>query len=135
MKYCGIKIIDDQHEQLMRAIAEARAAFNDTGDFCVLLKLLKAARHYAIVHFKTEESVMMRFKYFDASNHKKVHDSFIEVVNKAVDNFEKEGIVSDTLLTFLEKWLLEHVDVEAELFAKHFDVNNINVDSLEQIGV
>jgi len=104
----GVEIADKHHRNLIEII-------NELYD-----KLLKGAPHntinfyldrldlYVNTHFKAEEELMLKVKYPDYENHKKVHDSFVLELSKLKVQSETTSIGKD-LVIYLVTWLTKHI--------------------------
>ena len=108
----GVEIIDEQHRELFRR-------FNDLIDACHQHKgkekveeLLGFLDDYVITHFREEESLMDRYSYSDAEEHKEQHRYFKRKLKALQQDLLKDGpnlnLVVNTNQTTL-RWLVEHI--------------------------
>ncbi len=120
----NVSEIDEEHKQLIDIINKvivARQHNNDPGE---VSEILREMTDYALNHFKTEETYMLKFGYPEYESHKKEHHDFsnktIEYC-KSVDNGDYE--ITDDLLEYLQQWLVHHIqEIDkkyADCFNKH----------------
>jgi hemerythrin len=110
----GIKLIDDQHKELVDLVNEMflHATGNDEQEHEYFSKVIQTAIHYIKVHFATEEKIMLAIQYPDYAEHKRCHDCFILDVLVNVRNFETEKHYSLYSFTkFLKDWVLSHIGI------------------------
>ena len=111
---CGIKLIDDQHKELVALVNDM---FNhSTGDakqeHDYFNKVIQQATNYIKVHFATEEKIMRAVQYPGYAAHKRCHDSFVLEVLDNIRIYEEEKY--NTLFSFtkfLKNWVLSHIAV------------------------
>jgi len=112
----GIKLIDDQHKELLRMVNDM---FNHiTGDEeaeqAYFKKIIERAVNYVKVHFTTEEKIMIHTQFPGYAEHKKAHDSFVLTVVEKVREFETGKNKKFTFLEFtqfLKEWVLTHIAI------------------------
>jgi hemerythrin len=119
----GVKIIDDQHKELLRLT-------NDLFNHCIgdeeserqyFKDVIGKAVEYVKVHFATEEKIMIATKFSGYWEHKREHDSFVLAVVEQINAFN-EGRPF-TLLAFtryLKDWVLTHIAVSDKQYFEHF---------------
>jgi hemerythrin len=111
---CGIKLIDDQHKELINLVNEmfCHATGNDKQEREYFSKVIQKTIHYIKVHFATEEKIMRTIHYPDYAEHKKHHDHFILAILYNIREYETEK--HHTLFSFtkyLKDWILSHIGV------------------------
>ena len=120
---CGIKVIDDQHKELIKLINDMYA--NSTGsaqeERDYFSKVITQAVKYIKVHFQTEEKLMIITKFPGYQEHKKAHHDFTLAVIDAVKNFEagKRFILLD-FTNYLKEWALTHIAFMDKEYADYF---------------
>jgi hemerythrin-like metal-binding protein len=106
------KKIDNQHKELFTHLnslidASRKGLGNDE-----IFKVLDFLTEYTIMHFKTEEDLMIAFKYGDYLSHKKCHDDFKLTVNQLSNRLNEEGpspeLIGSVSKTIAE-WLVLHI--------------------------
>ena len=110
----GIKLIDDQHMELInltnRLFANCMAGREQSK--ITFMNIIHEAVNYTDYHFGTEEKIMERVNYPDFANHKKEHAAFVREVFVKVEDF-KAGKINTPLsfVYFLRDWVLHHIAV------------------------
>ncbi|MDD2760341.1 MAG: bacteriohemerythrin [Methylomonas sp.] len=108
----GLPSVDQQHRQLidiLNQLDEAVALGNEPGK---VPELIRALIEYTQYHFEHEEQLMRDAhydcrKYFD---HKLEHEAFIQRVKQGRENAAQcPDTVSNELIDFLVKWLMDHI--------------------------
>ncbi|MDR1128795.1 MAG: bacteriohemerythrin [Treponema sp.] len=108
----GVKLIDDQHKELIRMTNELSLGCQKGGSEAEIyfMKVIQGAVKYVKTHFTTEEIIMDRLKYPEYLEHKKQHEEFVAEVLKDVKAFEAGGkLVPLEFAQFLQKWVLNHI--------------------------
>jgi hemerythrin len=118
----GIKLIDDQHQELIRM---TNALFRSClqGDKAArefFRKVIRSALDYIKFHFSTEEKIFILVNYPLAAVHKKEHEGFvIEVIKQAKDFEEGRKFVPNAFARFLKNWVLSHIAVSDKKYAEY----------------
>ncbi len=115
----GIQEIDEQHKQLVELINRLFTAMASGKEKLQVAKeILNELMQYTIVHFAVEESLFRIFDYPDydkhCENHSSLRDKVIEI-NAKVQMGER--MITPELLTFLKKWITNHIMVEDKAYA------------------
>lgn len=110
----GISQIDKEHAKLFEI---GRRAFDLlTNSFTIdkydkIVEIIDELREYAIVHFRDEEEYMESIGYKRLFTQKMDHAAFIKKVTeidfKTIDHDQEEYLKD--ILTFVSKWLVEHI--------------------------
>ena len=111
---CGVKLIDDQHKELVRLVNEMfrHVSGNEKQEYNYFTNVIEKAADYIKVHFSTEEKIMLTTKFLGYSAHKRVHDSFIVTVNEHIMGLSSGKRLSLFSFTkFLKEWVLSHIAV------------------------
>jgi hemerythrin-like metal-binding protein len=116
----GIDKIDDQHKKLIKILNELYELFMEKTAEQNLIKILDQLMDYTHYHFLNEEQLFVESGYYDSAQHKKIHDKFKKEVVSLIDEV-KEGKTRVTykLMTFLNNWLLKHIQEEDQRYAEH----------------
>ena len=107
--------IDIQHRYLVDTLCEANAKLLDDHDGALLAEIAKRLLNYAIMHFETEEALMLRFCYAAAHpevarTHIAQHREFSRQVVAVCDQLRENQLVhSVVVLKYLNDWLRHHV--------------------------
>ncbi|MDP3479425.1 MAG: hemerythrin domain-containing protein, partial [Desulfoprunum sp.] len=92
----GVRIIDDQHQQLFALVNELIVAVNTQQQDEVLDKILHTVLTYTEKHFRTEEKLFKTHPQFKV--HCTIHQLFTERISRLAINFSKDKIAAATLL-------------------------------------
>lgn len=104
----GVRLIDEQHQQLFTLINELIVAVDTHQQDEVLDRILQAVLVYAEMHFKTEEELFKIHPQFEA--HYTVHRKFARNISKlAADLTKNKTDVATILLNELTDWLQNHI--------------------------
>ena len=112
----GIKLIDDQHKELLRLVNDMlnHVTGNEEEERAYFKKVIEKAVQYVKVHFTTEEKIMIHTNFPGYAEHKKAHDSFVLTVVEKVREFETGKNKKFTFLEFtqfLKEWVLTHIAI------------------------
>ncbi len=103
----NISIIDEEHKGLIRIMNKAIAAKQHRNDLDEISKLLKELTMFALKHFSTEETYMVKFNYPEFKNHKQEHHNFstkmITYCNRVI---EGEYQIASEIIEYLKQWLV-----------------------------
>ncbi|MCL2410564.1 MAG: bacteriohemerythrin [Treponema sp.] len=109
---CGIKVIDEQHKQLVELINEMfnHATGNHIQENDYFNRAIREMVKYVKIHFAAEEKILLATKFPGYNEHKKEHESFILAILNIV-NEHKAGkrIVFSNYCRFLKDWVLSHI--------------------------
>ncbi|MHB8578587.1 MAG: bacteriohemerythrin [Ignavibacteriaceae bacterium] len=105
-----IKSIDQQHSKLVDLINQLHSAMKDGKGKEVIGKVINELISYTQVHFAHEESLMSKYSYPGYVKHKSLHDELVKQVLE-IEKEIKSGktVISQDILRFLKKWLVEHI--------------------------
>jgi hemerythrin len=87
----GIKIIDEQHQELFRIMDKFAIAIYDGEGKNKLEQLLLFLDDYTHVHFKTEEELLALNNYEEYDEHIKTHRDFVSLFHDFQDEFDNRG--------------------------------------------
>lgn len=114
--YIGIKMIDEQHNQLFTYADEAYELLNDefTPDkYDKIDILLEKLYDYTLKHLADEEAYMESIHYNKLFTQKVQHQAFIEKLDEFMESHNKEEENQDEqimkILTYLTEWLVNHI--------------------------
>jgi hemerythrin len=111
---CGIKIIDDQHKELVDLVNEMfhHATGDDKQEHKYFSEIIQKAVNFIKVHFVTEEKIMRAIQYPGYAEHKKCHDRFVlDVLENIRDYQAKKHHTLFSFTKFLKDWVLSHIGV------------------------
>ena len=105
-----IKSIDQQHSKLVDLINQLHSAMKDGKGKDVIGKVISELISYTQVHFAHEESLMSKYSYPGYVKHKSLHDELVKQVLEIEKEFKSgKTVISQNVLNFLKKWLVEHI--------------------------
>lgn len=105
----GLKEIDDQHKKLLAIINKLYQAFTDRVEDVVLEEILSDMAEYTEYHFKTEERYFKRFNYPNMQEHLEKHKIYVDKIKSFKEDFEKNRKITYSVMNFLSKWIVEHI--------------------------
>jgi hemerythrin len=109
---CGIKLIDDQHKELIALVNEMynHVTGDEIQEYEYFSKVVHEAIKYVKIHFATEEKIMLAAKIPGYDIHKKAHNSFILAVASNISNYNTGKRFNLFIFTkFLKDWVLSHI--------------------------
>jgi hemerythrin len=106
----GIRVIDDQHQELFRLVEGLRTSVQSGADRQAIEALLTDLVSCSERHFASEESFMGRFGYPDLTQHMSEHASMLTSLQELLDKFrESHQTMALMVPTFMEGWLKHHI--------------------------
>lgn len=111
----GISEIDKQHQYLINTLQLLNEQFQTNGHQVLLSRITRDLQSYALTHFDTEETLMIRYGYTtncweEAQHHITQHRLFSGQIVSIADQLREGQPVSRTdLLIFLNQWLRDHI--------------------------
>ena len=118
----GVNEIDNQHKALINIINRIDDCIDSPSERQQLEKLLPELHWYASEHFKHEELFMFETSYPQREEHREIHHEMLSEVQNLIDNLSKEITETQHIADFFKKWLLKHITVEDQDYAKHAEV-------------
>jgi hemerythrin len=117
----GIEEIDEQHKILVSLVNRLYQGIIHQTDVVVLQEILNELVQYTVVHFSVEESLMRIFDYSGYEEHKQYHQELTKQVKDLNEKFKSgKATISMELLSFLRKWLTNHIMVEDKKYIPFF---------------
>jgi len=111
----GIKLIDDQHKELLNLVNDMYNHVNnddEEAERAYFQSVIRQVVDYVKIHFATEEKIMMGTKFQGYAGHKRVHDTFILSVVDIIKKYEEGKRVSLIYFTnFIKDWILTHIAI------------------------
>lgn len=109
----GIEPMDSQHQQWIRLINTLHETLQQDKDSDIAYQTLNAMIDYTKTHFRDEEQLLVENDYPDYLSHKKLHDDFIEELNKLQHNLlnhqHKDWLFTMKVIRLLSDWLVNHI--------------------------
>jgi len=102
--------IDADHRSLLVMLNRLRAAVRQDQGREEIQTVLLFLRDYTVSHFATEEGLMLQHGYPGASAHLTAHADLVMQLSDLVADYRAgKTQLTEALLTFLESWLVEHI--------------------------
>ncbi len=113
----NVSMIDEEHKKLIDIVDKATFLQKYDDSPRAISEILVEMTAYALEHFKTEETHMINFKYYDYKSHKDEHNNFSKIIsNYCKKLLDGEFIIIDDVLKDLEKYLVNHIQVTVNIF-------------------
>ena len=122
----NVSMIDDGHKKLIDVVNEATFFQKYDDSPRAISEILVEITAYALEHFKTEETHMINFKYYDYKLHKDEHDSFSKIIsNYCKKLMDGEFKIMGEILEDLKQWLINHIQVTDKKYVVCFNENGL----------
>lgn len=106
----GIRIIDEQHKELVAMLNELYEAMHAGKGREALGRVLAGLIRYTRLHFAAEEQLMRAHEYPDYERHREKHEKMAAKVMELKTAYETEAISSPVQISnFLKNWLAKHI--------------------------
>jgi hemerythrin len=118
----GIKLIDDQHKELISLTNELFQACLDGENAVkdVFKETMGRMVDYVRFHFGAEQDLLQRVKYPDYQEHKKQHDAFVmQVITTVKEYNEGKKLAPNQFVRALRDWILGHIAHYDRLYASY----------------
>ncbi len=122
-----IKEIDSQHKKLVDLINQLHDKMKEGRGKEAIGAILDELVKYTVYHFSYEESLFTKYSYPEARVHARVHSDLIAQVKVYIKDFQSgKGILPMDLMTFLKKWLVEHISGEDKKYTPFLNSKGIS---------
>lgn len=106
----NIRMIDDQHKELIKLINELSDAMKVGKGKDVMGKVLSKLVDYTKMHFGTEERLFQTHGYPGYIAHKSEHDKLTKQVLDLKTKFDNgQSVITVEVMNFLKDWLQKHI--------------------------
>jgi len=108
----GIAEIDRQHRALIDQFNELMGAMQASKGKLAIEKMLAFLGDYVVMHFQTEEALMLQHGYPGYEGHRTQHRGFVKTLEGLKAEFERTGPTSMLAIAVNAKvggWLVRHV--------------------------
>lgn len=123
----GVKILDNQHKQIIRSINKLIEHPNEPVDSETISDVLNEITEFASKHFRTEEKLLEEHGYPGLEDQKKEHREFrFKVVQFCSATTEHVDAVPDILLNYLSEWWCAHIHDEDMLYKSFLNEKGIS---------
>jgi hemerythrin len=120
---CGVKLIDDQHRDLVELVNEMynHASGNFVQEHDYFHRVIKEMVKYVKIHFATEEKIMLALKFAGYEEHKKEHESLIvAIINNARDYETGKRLTLSSFTRLLKDWVMSHIAIMDKQYFEYF---------------
>jgi len=107
----GIPIIDEQHRGIISTINSLHYFIQNGQGQDIIEPTLIMLKQYTTIHFKTEESLLIKAKYPNLEEHFALHKKLGEKT-KMFSLLGNKTQDSELVLQFLKEWWLGHINQE-----------------------
>lgn len=122
----GIETIDTQHKKLVDYINRLNEGIEEGKAAMALKVILDGLVSYTEVHFKYEENLFNKHGYENQEEHVAHHKKLVSQVVEFRDKFTNgEAEISNDLMDFLKKWLMDHILKEDMKYVQLFKENKV----------
>lgn len=110
--YTHNAIIDSQHKELIATVNKLYEAIENGNGNEEAKNALAFLMQYTVFHFGGEEKLMQDIKYPLYTQHKALHDEFVEKVKELYGKLIENGVTddfADEVEETITKWLILHI--------------------------
>ena len=122
----GIELVDTQHKMLLEKLNDISEAIEKHQGTDVIIKTLDFMMDYTDFHFTDEEKHMKEHKYPRLDYHKKMHQEFVDTLNKMITEFKEDGAterLAESVNIYLFNWLVTHIKGVDGAYGKYLKEN------------
>jgi len=106
----GISTIDEEHKKFIDIINKAIVTKEHSDKPEEIREILYEMIKYALNHFATEETNMVKFNFPEYQSHRNEHldftDKTVSMINKVIKG---DYNVANQILEYLKQWLVNHI--------------------------
>ncbi|MDR3177592.1 MAG: bacteriohemerythrin [Campylobacteraceae bacterium] len=113
----GIDIIDKQHQRIVQYINDLQNTLK-TRDREKIADTIANIADYTVSHFAHEELLMEKAGCASLEIHKKIHESFMQTVERYQNSFKQGYDIAGQLMAELQIWLTYHILNEDKSYAQ-----------------
>ena len=122
----GIRIIDEQHQELFQIVNRLRQLVLEAADRQAIEDLLEDLLACSERHFATEEAHMAKVGYPDLTQHLAEHASMLASLHELLGRFrESDQAMAMMVPTFMEGWLKHHISDGDFGFVSYLKARNL----------
>ncbi|MBN2041682.1 MAG: hemerythrin family protein [Spirochaetes bacterium] len=106
----GVNKFNDDHKQLIIFVNKLNHALQIKSTQQTMEEILNGLVNYTKIHFKNEETAMIKYSYPDYTSHKDEHDKLTSQVIEFTERLHSgKASFSIELMDFLSSWLMNHI--------------------------
>lgn len=122
----GIRSIDEQHRKLFDMVNDLHDAMQQKRSKEAIGQILSRLIEYTGSHFAHEEDAFRKTSYPEESAHKQEHSKLVEQVLDLQGKFNAgEAVLTQSVIEFLQGWLINHIKGTDKRYAPHLSKNGI----------
>lgn len=122
-----INKIDEQHKAWISLINYMHEAMKSGKGKDVLGDILDEVVNYTIYHFSSEEKLFDKYNYPEKTQHKKLHDDFVEKFKKIKKDYDNgSSVLTIDVMTSLKEWLTNHILKVDKQYSDFMNIHGIN---------
>jgi hemerythrin-like metal-binding protein len=101
--------MDSEHQELIKRMNALYASATKKAPVTELQSRIDDLASYTVKHFADEEAYMAKIGFAGLATHKLIHEQLLSQFNSFVEEFKKNGAVSEKFFNFLKVWLTSHI--------------------------
>ena len=115
----GHELIDSQHKIFLMLLNKLAAtiAYGYTKEH--MFRVINELKKYTEFHFISEENVMYDNGYPETKSHQHIHSEILFEFSVLAEHIAQGYAEPEDLLTFLKKWLIDHILYEDSKIAQY----------------
>ncbi|HET9408990.1 MAG TPA: bacteriohemerythrin [Candidatus Sulfotelmatobacter sp.] len=122
-----VEAMDKQHKKLFELVNELSEAMRVGKGKHVAGEVLNRLVDYTVQHFSAEEKLMEKHKYAAFSTHRIEHRHLTDKVLAFKKDFDAgNSSITPELLTFLQQWLTNHIQVVDRGYSEFLNSNGVH---------
>lgn len=122
----NVKAMDLQHLKLVQLINELYRVLLSSNPDNILGPVIDELVDYTIVHFTSEEELMLKYQVPGFEAHKNAHMAFVERVLADQAKLQKGELKLNTaIVKFLKEWLIEHIIGEDKKYGTYLNAQGV----------
>ena len=124
----GIKLIDEQHKELLKIINLLAKSINENSQRKDILLIVEKLIDYVEYHFSAEEELFEKFHYEESKEHKDNHvkftQKFVDIKNKITNDKSYLNMssidISIDIYIYMTNWFINHISGSDRKYASEF---------------
>ena len=129
----GIKLIDDQHKELLKIINKLSTSINENSQRRDIVVIIDELIDYAAFHFTEEEGLFDKYCYEDKDTHKYEHALFVQKFRDIKDEVQNNEVhlrataieVAEDVFKYIIDWFINHVAGSDKKYIELFKKNGV----------
>lgn len=121
--------LDAEHKELFEKINDFMAACSQGKGRSEILNTIKFLKNYTKTHLENEEELQRKSGYPDYQNHKRLHQKFVDEVDRLEKQFSQQGesvVIVGEINQQLGNWLLSHIKTEDVKLTAHLNSRGLS---------